>query len=95
MAKKKKTKTIVKQAFKEVEGEDIPRKQKIAIALSKSRKRGARIKGREKATKERLESYIEEHEKPKWLNNLGFYPAYASVEASKAQLNAMNKISGF
>jgi hypothetical protein len=46
MAKQKKTKTqkIVKKAFHEVEGENIPRKQKIAIALNKARKRGARIK---------------------------------------------------
>lgn len=46
MAKKKtKTQKIVKKAFQEVEGEDIPQKQKVAIALSKARKRGAKLKG--------------------------------------------------
>ena len=38
-----KTKRIVRQAFREVKGERKPRAQKVAIALSKARKRGARI----------------------------------------------------
>lgn len=37
------TKAIVARAFREVKGEKKPRAQKIAIALSKARKRGARI----------------------------------------------------
>jgi len=41
--RKTKTRGIVERAFHEVKGEQIPRKQKIAIALSKARKRGARI----------------------------------------------------
>ena len=42
--KKNKTQKIVKKAFSEVADENIPQKQKVAIALSKARKRGARIK---------------------------------------------------
>lgn len=49
MAKKKtKTRKIVEKAFKEVKGEPISRKQKQAIALSKARKRGAKIKKKPK-----------------------------------------------
>jgi len=45
MAEHTKTDKIVKRAFSEVKGEDFPggEKQRIAVALSKSRARGARI----------------------------------------------------
>lgn len=40
--------------------------------------------------KERLERHIKKREKPKFMDVLGIYPAYASVEASKVQLKVMN-----
>lgn len=43
-SKKSKSEKIISKAFREVEDEPIPRKQKIAIALSKARKRGAKVK---------------------------------------------------
>lgn len=39
----------------------------------------------------RLEWYIENFEKPKWMDFFGLYPAMNAVEASKAQLKAMKE----